>query len=151
MPLAVRRARNSQAAGDAPPAGTRRTRQHSLVAAELGKAGGFRTARQVHQALRARGEGTGLATVYRVLHELARAGEADAVRAASGGMLYRSCAPGHHHLLICRRCGRAVEVAGGPGILEWVTQAAAGHGYRDVSHQIEITGICPGCARGPAR
>jgi Fur family ferric uptake transcriptional regulator len=122
-----------------------------MIAAVLGEVGGLRTARELQQALRARGEGTGLATVYRVLHELARAGEADAVRAGRGGMLYRRCGPEHHHLLICRRCGRAVEVAGGPEVLSWVAQSAAGHGYQDVSHQIEVTGICPGCARDPAR
>lgn len=98
MPAARGAGKPPAAAGDARPAArTRRTWQHVRVAAELGEAGELRTARQVHQALRARGEGTGLATVYRVLHDLVRAGEADAVRAGRGGMLYRRCRPGHHH------------------------------------------------------
>jgi Fur family ferric uptake transcriptional regulator len=122
-----------------------------MIAAVLGETCRLRTARELHQALRARGEDTGLATVYRVLHELTQADEADAVRAGRGDMLYRRCGPGHHHLLICRRCGRAVEVTGGPGLLEWVAQTADDHSYQDVSHQIEITGIRPGCARDPAR
>jgi Fur family ferric uptake transcriptional regulator len=122
-----------------------------MVVAVLGEDGGFCTALELHRALRARGEGTSLGTVYRVLHELARVGEADAVRAGRGGMLYRCCGPEHHHLLICRRCGHAVEVNGGPGLLEWVEQTAAEHGYLDIGHQIEITGICPGCARSTAR
>lgn len=118
-----------------------------MIAAVLGETDRFRTARDIYRALRARGEGIGLATVYRVLHLLAQAGEVDTVRTGRGEMVYRRCGAGHHHLLICRRCGRAAEVSGGPGLLEWVEQTAAGHGYRDVSHQIEVTGICPGCAR----
>ena len=86
-----------------------------------------------------------------MLHEPARAGEADAARAGRGGMLYRRCGPGQRHPLICRRCGRAVEVNGGPDLLDWVAQTAAAHGYRNVSHQIEVTGTCPGCARSTAR
>jgi Fur family ferric uptake transcriptional regulator len=127
-------------------AGRRRTRQRSMIAALLGESAGFRTAQDLHQALRARGEHTGLATVYRALHALAGAGEVDVVRTARGEMLYRRCGSGHHHHLICRRCGRAVEVTS-PGLQRWITRIAAEHGYRGIEHIVEITGICPVCAR----
>ncbi len=127
-------------------AGRRRTRQRSMIAALLGESAGFRGAQDLHQALRARGENTGLATVYRALHALAGAGEVDVVRTARGETLYRRCGSGHHHHLICRRCGRAVEVTS-PGLRRWITQVAAEHGYRDIGHVVEITGICPACAR----
>lgn len=126
--------------------GRRCTRQRSAIVALLSESARFRTARDLHQALGARGEKTGLATVYRVLHALAEAGEVDTVRAARGERLYRRCGCGHHHHLRCRRCGLAVEITS-PGLRRWITQTAAGHGYRDVTHLVEITGVCPGCAR----
>jgi Fur family ferric uptake transcriptional regulator len=52
---------------------------------------------------------------------------------------------GHHHL-ICRRCGRAKEVAG-PAIERWTTEVAAGHGYIDVDRTVEVFGVCPSCAK----
>lgn len=135
------------AGGVRPAAGARRwTRQRLMIAAVLGETDRFCTAQDVHRALCARGARTGLATVYRVLHSMAQAGEADTVRTGRGEMLYRRCGPGHHHLLICRRCGRAAEVTGSPELVRWVGQSAAEHGYRDVRHQIEVTGVCPGCA-----
>ncbi len=147
--LAACRAGGLRAGSEFAPAaaaGRRCTRQRSAIVALLGETAGFCTARDLHEALRARGENTGLATVYRALRALAEAGEADTVRAARGERLYRRCGSGHHHLLRCRRCGLAIEVSS-PGLQRWISQTAAGHGYRDVTHLAEITGICPGCAR----
>ncbi len=98
----------------------RRTRQRSVIVALLGESARFRTAQDLHQALRARGESIGLATVYWALGALAEAGEVDVVQTARGETLYRRCGSGHHHHLICRRCGRAVEVTS-PGLQHWVT------------------------------
>lgn len=58
-----------------------------MIAAVLGETDRFRTAQDIYRALRARGEGIGLAAVYRVLHLLAQAGEVDTVRTGRGGML----------------------------------------------------------------
>lgn len=53
---------------------------------------------------------------------------------------------GHHHHLVCRACGRTVEVAG-PAVESWADRVAAQHGYADVSHTLEIFGTCPTCVR----
>ena len=62
--------------------------------------------------VRRRGEGVGLSTVYRALQALAGADEFDVLRAGDGAALYRRCSSGHHHHLVCRDCGRTVEVEG---------------------------------------
>ena len=99
-----------------PTAGTgpRCIRQRSVIIALLNESADFRTAQDLHRLLCARGEKAGLATVYRTLHALVRAGEVDTARTARGEMLYRRCSPGHHHHLICGRCGRGRDHQPGP-------------------------------------
>ena len=102
----------------------------------------FLSAQDVHAQLRASGQKVGLATVYRALQTLHEVGEIDALRSESGEVTYRSCASSHHHHhLVCRECGRTVEVEG-PAVERWANDVASKHGYRDVSHTIEIFGVC---------
>ncbi|RZU52630.1 Fur family ferric uptake transcriptional regulator [Krasilnikovia cinnamomea] len=130
------------------PAATavRNTRQRSAVSAVLATAEGFHSAQDLHAMLRARGERVGLTTVYRTLQALADAGEIDVMRPPGGEHLYRRCSQGHHHHLVCRSCGRAVEVEG-PAVEAWADRVAGQHGFVHVSHTVEIFGTCPGCAR----
>lgn len=121
------------------------SRRRAEVAAALDAAGGFRSAQEVYADLRAGGERIGLTTVYRALQALADAGEVDVLRADSGETVYRRCATGaHHHHLVCRSCGRTVEVRG-PAVERWARRVAAEHGFRDVSHTVEVFGVCADC------
>ncbi|MET7750734.1 transcriptional repressor [Micromonospora sp. NPDC005367] len=123
----------------------RNTRQRSAVSALLAEVEGFHSAQDLHAMLRTRGERVGLTTVYRTLQGLADAGEIDVMRPPGGEHLYRRCSEGHHHHLVCRVCGRTVEVEG-PAVESWAERVAAQHGYADVSHTMEIFGTCQGCA-----
>lgn len=125
----------------------RRSRQRDAVIALLDEVDGFRTAQQLHAMLVARGESVGLTTVYRTLQLLVSAGEVDAMRPPGGDdTLYRRCPTSrHHHHLVCRHCGRAVDIVI-PGIEDWADTTAAEHGFRDVTHTIEIFGACQDCA-----
>ncbi|MBO4208137.1 Fur family transcriptional regulator [Micromonospora echinofusca] len=122
----------------------RNTRQRSAVSALLAEVDGFHSAQDLHAMLRDRGERVGLTTVYRTLQGLADAGEIDVMRPPGGEHLYRRCSEGHHHHLVCRACGRTVEVAG-PTVESWAERVARQHGYVDVSHTLEIFGTCPSC------
>ena len=51
--------------------GVRSTRQRSAIAALLDKLDEFRSAQELHDELRRRGEGIGLTTVYRTLQQMA--------------------------------------------------------------------------------
>ena len=124
----------------------RLTRQRGAVQAVAGELDRFRSAQEIHARLRAAGERIGLATVYRAVAALVAAGDLDALRTDRGETLYRRCSTGHHHHLVCRSCGRAVEVAG-PAVERWAERVAAEHGFADVSHTLEIVGTCVDCAR----
>nr|WP_221376501.1 Fur family transcriptional regulator [Actinoplanes polyasparticus] len=126
--------------------GQRNTKQRTAVSAVLAEAEGFYSAQELHARLKERGERVGLTTVYRTLQGLADAGEIDVMRPPGGEHLYRRCSQGHHHHLVCRECGSAVEVEG-PAVETWADKVASRHGYVDVSHTLEIFGTCPTCAK----
>jgi Fur family ferric uptake transcriptional regulator len=132
--------------GDDPklPEGTRPTRQRRAVAATMQSFDDFRSAQDIHEMLRKSGSGVGLSTVYRTLQALADGGEVDLLRTEEGEALYRRCSGRHHHHLVCRSCGRTVEVEG-PTVERWADTVAEEHGFRDVSHTLEIFGTCPSC------
>lgn len=124
----------------------RNTRQRDAVRHALGEATGFVSAQQLHLVLRNHGSTIGLATVYRTLTDLAVAGEADALQSQDGEVLYRACTTSHHHHLICRICGKTVEVEASR-LETWADEVAAEHGFTQTSHTIEIFGKCPNCAK----
>jgi Fur family ferric uptake transcriptional regulator len=123
----------------------RNTRQRASIATLLAEVDGFASAQDLHAKLRQRGERVGLTTVYRALQALADAGEVDVMRPPGGELLYRQCSSGHHHHLVCRVCGRTVEVEG-PAVESWADRVAEKHGFVDIAHTLEIFGTCPDCA-----
>jgi len=122
----------------------RSTKQRLAVTELLATCEGFHSAQEIHDLLGKRGEVVGLATVYRTLQRLADAGAVDMMRSEDGEAIYRRCSGTHHHHLVCRSCGRAVEVEG-PTVERWTRAIAEQHRYADVSHTLEIFGTCPGC------
>lgn len=131
--------------GDPPATILRPTRQRIAVAEALASFDDFRSAQEIHELLGRRGEHVGLATVYRTLQRMADAGEVDLLRTEGGEATYRRCSSTHHHHLVCRQCGAAVEVEG-PTVEAWTRSVAAEHGFARVSHTLEIFGTCPACA-----
>ncbi len=126
---------------------TRRpTRQRAAVTALLGDVEGFHSAQELHAKLRDRGEAVGLATVYRALQALADEGEVDVLRHDEGEAVYRRCATDrHHHHLVCRSCGRTVELDD-ETVEAWANDVAGRHGFVAVEHTVEIVGTCADCA-----
>ncbi|WP_019806517.1 Fur family transcriptional regulator [Saccharomonospora halophila] len=129
----------------APVPGRRATRQRAAVVALLAEVDEFRSAQDLHDELRRRGEGIGLTTVYRTLQSLSEADEIDVLRTDSGEAVYRRCSTHHHHHLVCRHCGYTVEVEG-PAVERWAERTAAGNGFSDIRHTVEIVGTCADCA-----
>lgn len=122
----------------------RNTWQKDAVRHALTEALGFVSAGQLHLVLRNHGSTIGLATVYRALADLAQAGDADVLNGADGELMYRACASGHHHHLICRHCGATREIDASK-VEHWAEAVATEHGFAETSHTIEIFGTCSAC------
>ena len=125
----------------------RRTWQRDAVRGALGETEGFVSAQTLHAALRDAGSAIGLATVYRALADLAAEGDIDHLQQGNAS-LYRACSTDtHHHHLICRECGRAVEISADP-VEAWARATAAAHGFTDAEHVVDVFGVCAACKAG---
>ena len=125
-------------------ASVRSTRQRAAISSLLEKLDDFRSDQDLHDELRRRGENIGLTTVYRTLQSMAAAGVVDTLRTDTGESVYRRCSDDHHHHLVCRGCGSTIEV-GDHEVESWATEVATKHGFSDINHTIEISGICANC------
>ena len=96
----------------------------------------YTRARELHPPL-------GLATTYRTLELLRDAGS---VRALPGDERpsYVKCHPGHHHHLVCTKCGSVeeTELCAAPTEQELRRR----HGFVPDSHEVDIYGRCARCA-----
>lgn len=127
------------------PARTRNTAQRQAISKRLEELSVFVSAQRLHEELARGGTKIGLATVYRTLQTLASDGTVDTLRTDSE-ILYRYCGTdSHHHHLVCRLCGKTVEVAGSQ-IEAWANQIASEAGFVDVEHTVELMGTCASCA-----
>lgn len=127
--------------------GPRNTRQRRAVEAALRQSEDFVSAQDLHLRLTTAGDRVGLATVYRTLALLAETGGVDVLRTEDGEARYRLCASeDHHHHLVCRECGRTVEVEL-LSVERAAEEAAGAHGFTEPSHTLEIFGTCDRCAR----
>ena len=122
------------------------TKQQRAVVAALADVDEFISAQNLHAQLRAQGSTIGLATVYRALQSMSDAGTVDVLRSDDGEASYRACSTHHHHHVVCRDCGRTVEVEA-PSVEQWAASVGEQHGFRDVSHTVEVFGVCEDCWR----
>ena len=108
----------------------------------------FLSSQEIHKQLRAGGDSLGLATVYRQLEILVDEGQVDSIVSPKGERLFRHCGvdEDHHHHIICRRCGstKKIEISE----VEMMAETAAKqYKFSDVTHSLEIFGVCEKCAR----
>lgn len=120
----------------------RKTEQRAAIVTALQRSDRALTAQELHDEL----DAVGLATVYRNLGRLAEDGEIDAIRRPNGETAYRACGAGHHHHLICRECGRVVELHD-CSLDDWSRKIAEQHGFTAVEHQAELLGTCEACSQ----
>jgi Fur family transcriptional regulator, ferric uptake regulator len=121
------------------------TARQDAVRQALTAAGTFVSAQDLHARLRSSGHKIGLTTVYRALQAMADGGEVDVLNVGDGQQAYRACGSDeHHHHLVCRSCGKTLEVSG-PAVERWAETVGRQHGFSDVTHTVEVFGTCAAC------
>jgi Fe2+ or Zn2+ uptake regulation protein len=128
-------------------AGFRITPQRQVILEVVAHGSDHQSAQQVFEAARRRLPGLNLATVYRTLDSLNRAGLVDLMDDSRGSLRFSLRDPEHPHAhLVCRRCGATEELP-----VTWLQRTAQDIRRRtgfaaDLSHQT-ISGLCARCAR----
>lgn len=122
------------------------TRQRLAVGRTLDELDDFISTQELYRLLHERGDSISLATTYRILQSMAEDNQVDVLRNGEGEALYRRCAvEHHHHHLVCRNCGKAVEVEA-PAVEAWAAGLGSQYGFTEVAHTVEIFGLCPDCS-----
>lgn len=87
----------------------------------------------------------GLVTVYRTLDKLEELGLIQRVHRPSDCQAFIATSTGHHHLLICRICGRVEFFRGDEGMIELMIQVGQKSGYEVEDHWLQMFGVCKAC------
>lgn len=122
--------------------GGRSTRQRRAVHAALAARHDHPTAEALHREIRGRLPGLSLATVYRTLEVLARAGLAIRLADASGVARFDARTDPHDHLR-CLGCGR-VEDLMAPRRPDTIADLNP-ESFTVTDYNLELVGYCAGC------
>ncbi len=123
--------------------GLRVTEQRKAILEALACADSPKSAEETFSALPA--DSCDLVTVYRCLEQFEKAGVVERGVRENGTKVYcLGHGHGHHHHLSCRKCGRTERIDLCMG--DELEEVAKGFGYTEVSHVMEVFGLCPSCA-----
>jgi Fur family ferric uptake transcriptional regulator len=87
----------------------------------------------------------GRATLFRNLELFTELGALERLDLPTGEHAYVACEPEqHHHHVVCRSCGRSVEVEDS-GLQSVVSEIARRSGYSIDTHRLELFGTCAQC------
>jgi Fur family transcriptional regulator, ferric uptake regulator len=101
-------------------------------------------AQEIHEQLSDRGRKVGLATVYRVLDELAEHGLLQRVDVGDGVARYEPARSEHHHHLVCEDCGK-VEAFSDARLESAIRHVERESGYAVAAHDVVLRGACTSC------
>ena len=125
--------------------GHRITRSRRAVMDVLADADGPLSPQMICDRGRNRQPSLGLVTVYRTLDLLESLGLVRRVHRGAGCHGYVLSSPGHRHVVLCDRCGRAEEFVGADDLDGLIDRVEGRTGYRIDDHLLQLAGLCPGC------
>lgn len=123
----------------------RDTPQRRMILDAFLKYEGHISAEQLYDIVKKHDPSIGQATVYRVMKLFIEAGLAREVDFGDGIIRYEHCYNHpHHDHLICRECGKTVEVMDSI-IEELQKRLAESFGFELTDHELYLYGICEQC------
>jgi Fur family ferric uptake transcriptional regulator len=104
------------------------------------------SAQELFDGLRAEGRRVGIASVYRILDQLAELRLVHRVDFGHGVTHFEAAHPGgeHHHHLVCGDCGR-VDTFVDSTLERTLNRVAGAHGYALDDHDVVLHGACGDC------
>ncbi len=132
-------------------AGYRVTPQRAVILEAIAHNGGHRSAQEVFREAHRRLPGLNLATVYRTLDTLHRAGLLDMLSCRAELVRFALHDPAHPHThLVCRSCDRVIELE--PALIRSLAAALKRRdGFALDGDHLTLVGLCRACAGQQAR
>jgi len=90
--------------------GYRLTPQRIMILSAIEKSDSHISAEEIYAQVRARYPHMNISTVYRTLELLSGLGLVTETVMGDGRVRYHSIGKGHHHHLVCQRCGEVIDV-----------------------------------------
>ena len=102
---------------------------------------------EIQRRLNSRNRDVSRASVYRVMEELEQIGVLQRVEIGKGMVRYEPIrhGPGHHHHLVCDRCGRLQPFAD-DGLERAIASLSERVPFRVAEHEVVLRGACDSCA-----
>jgi Fe2+ or Zn2+ uptake regulation protein len=123
--------------------GFRMTSQRLVILDVLRRSRGHLAPAEIYKRVRAEMPGMTESTVYRNLDFLVQNTFATAIQARGGRLKYELAQDEHHHV-VCRSCGRQVELPS-EQVAKLCIQLEKSTGYRLSDSHMTLTGLCPRC------
>ena len=128
--------------------GGRLTEERRLLLQTICNMKGHFEAENIHETLLKQGHKVSLATIYRNLELIVKAGIIRRAPVAFGDQSKMQfecvCGKQHHDHLICLGCGKKIEFSY-PAIEVLQDAVAKEHGFVLTGHNLELHGFCPSC------
>ena len=123
------------------------TKQREAILEAFLETTGHVTSEDLYQRIRGKHPNIGFTTVYRTMKLLSECGLAEARNFGDGQTRYEAAVGRHHHdHLICTQCGAIIEFENNR-IEALQEMVARRHGFRVISHKMELYGLCRDCQR----
>lgn len=125
-------------------AGHRLTNQRVLILDAVCEGTGHSTIGQIYARTRAMDRTIDRSTIYRTLKLFVDLGLVVSADTGVGELVYEIAKPHHHHHLVCKRCGKEIEI-GQEVMQSTFEQVEQEYQFKVDTDHLVLFGLCNGC------
>ena len=126
--------------------GYRITPQRMMVVEALHSVDQHISAEEIYAQVRARYPYANISTVYRTLELLKELGLVTEIALGDGRIRYHPAEKGHHHHLVCHKCGRIIDLPES-ALLPLEETLSRDYQFRPDLKHLAIFGLCADCQK----
>jgi len=126
--------------------GYRLTPQRLMILEAVGRAEGHTSAEEIYEQVHIRYPYMNISTVYRTLDLLEALGQVTKTDMGDGRVRYHGMGKGHHHHLVCQKCGAIIDVDEEFLSSLW-KEIMRQYGFKVEMNHLAFFGLCRDCSR----
>lgn len=122
----------------------RSSKQRQAILDTLARQQSHMSAEEIYKTVKMLQTTISLGTVYRNLEVLTETGKIYRTSFADGKARYELASAGHHHHLVCMKCGKIEDIIACPMARE-IESIVASRDFQPLHHYFEVYGYCSKC------